>query len=108
MRVYTVGAQRSYDKALAEAEKTGVPVTKIGKSDTPEPEYPEGYPGGWVWATSRGALKMAVEMTEQQGFLFAVYEVELAGSWEESVYMGPDGEFHLIADATVTRRVDPV
>lgn len=103
MKAWTIGATRSYDKALEVAEREGTPVKKIGKSDEPEmPEYPNGYPGGWVWNNLDLAKVAAYEASVQAGYDFSVYEIEADGdTWEVVAYKGDDGEHHLLKDALV-------
>lgn len=87
---YTLGHEETYDAALAKG-----PVRKTGRVRGHFDEYPDGYPGGWVFPS----LKSARSAGEKHGF--AVYL--LGGAFTASRRY--DGELHLNRDAKVVRKV---
>ena len=89
---YTLGHRASYDAALAKG-----PVQKTGRIPPGHfDDYPEGYPGGWVFPSINGAR----DAGEKYGY--AVYL--LGGSFTAS--RRDDGELHLNTHAKVVRRVE--
>lgn len=105
---YTIGNERNYDKTLAESKASGRPMRKVGKSDQGvDPEYPGGYPGGWVFKTIDRAAAACADAPLLLGSaaVFAVYEIELPGTWDECTYEH-DGARHLLVNAVIVRKVD--
>lgn len=100
MKAYTIGAEKSYDEALADKEN---PVHKIGR----RPDFDPPYEGGWVWRTVEEALEFLVTHEESFGFTAAVYALDLPSTWDESVcpYPDTDGAHHLRLDVRILRKV---
>ena len=92
--IYTIGAKKSYDQALAEH-----PV-KLGKQELCE-EFPEGYPGGIVFP-SRELAQAFIDngcmdrLLPRPGVTWEVYG--LLTTWEEGTYVCPSGEHALLHD----------
>jgi hypothetical protein len=98
MQAFTIGSTKSYDRALAEAAKTGKPVMKLGKGSDPDDP---GYEGGWVFQLEAEAV---LEYIGQDRADYSVYELDLPGSWEDCTYKGIDGLHHLTVDARIVGR----
>lgn len=95
MIAYTIGAESSYDQAIAEAPFSK-PTKKLGKREaTPEAEE---YWGGIVFQTGQEAHSYILAPPEPP-FHVAVYRIRMVGEWEEATYLGEDGVYHLIQDA---------
>jgi hypothetical protein len=97
MIAYTVGNETNYDRSLAEQAARGQLMHKCGK----DPE--DSYPGGWVWKAFEEARAKAAEFAYVP---FAVYEITLAGTWDECTYAFEDGTRRLISNAVVVRKVE--
>lgn len=95
-KAYTIGNEANYDRAIAAQASIGDVVRKMGKGDGGRDP---GYPGGSVWRTSEDARRWTTHGP------YAVYEVELPGSWDECVYEHSSGT-SLLVDAVITRKVE--
>lgn len=121
-QAFTIGRITTYDELLAD----GQPHWKLGQidretgarrrvDDAGNKIVDEGgvpYLGGWVW---RRAASAKAFMHSNSWFKtwkveeFAVYEMELTGTWQTDVTSAADasdGVHRLIHDARLIRRVD--
>jgi hypothetical protein len=101
---YTIGNESNYDKTLAESKASGRPMRKTGKGDQGRDAD---YPGGWVFDDLDRAVAATLDapMLLGSSAVFAVYELELPGTWDECTYTY-DGARHLLVDAEVRRKVE--
>jgi hypothetical protein len=101
---FTIGNEANYDKTLAESKASGRPMRKTGKSDQGRDAD---YPGGWVFDDIGRAIEATLDAPLLLGSaaVFAVYELELPGTWDECTYVH-DGARHLLVDAVVIGKVD--
>jgi hypothetical protein len=104
MTIYTIGNEANYDKTLAESKASGRPMRKTGKGDQGRDAE---YPGGWVFDDLDRAVAATLDapMLLGSSAVFAVYELELPGTWDECTYVH-DGARHLLVDAEVRRKVE--
>jgi hypothetical protein len=101
---YTIGHEANYDKLLAESKASGRPLRKTGKGDQGrDPDYP----GGWVFETIESAHAAALDapMLLGSSAVFAMYAIELPGTWDECTYVF-NGARHLLVDALIRCKVD--
>lgn len=103
MIAYTIGSERSYDVALADAALMFEWVTKLGRG------YHAGwkggreeYPGGIIFLAPEEASAAAAAHSESTGYAFAVYEVELE-SWDD-VYEHSEYGFCLRTTRPIARK----
>jgi hypothetical protein len=102
---YTIGNEANYDKMLAESKATGRPMRKAGKGDHGRDAD---YLGGWVFQAIDRAAEAAGDapsVLRNPHAIFAVYEVELPGTWDECTYMHA-GIYRLLVDAVVRSKVE--
>jgi hypothetical protein len=100
---YTIGHEANYDKLLAESKASGRPLRKTGKGDQGrDPDYP----GGWVFETIESAHAAALDapMLLGSSAVFAMYAIELPGTWDECTYVF-NGARHLLVDAVIHCKV---
>jgi hypothetical protein len=109
MKAYTLGHTTSYDASLASNEgciKLG--TRPAGHVDIPD--YPDGYSGGWLWASADRAEAFRLGYLHEFGrqpASFSVYELEIS-SWEECASPEPDpsdGVHRLLVDSPVVGKV---
>lgn len=101
MLAYTIGAEKSYDEALADTES---PPVKIGMRPFWEPPYE----GGCLWRTPQEAQAYIEAQGDTLGFKAAVYELVLPTGWnvDASSTVVSDGPYHLLLhDARIVRKV---
>lgn len=102
---YTIGHEANYDRVLADFKVSGEVMRKIGKGDRGNDP---GYPGGWAFDTSARAEAACADAPIRLGSraVFAVYVLELPGTWDECTYeLG--GERHLLVDAVIIGKHAP-
>lgn len=101
---YTVGLASSYDRDLTSGENN----IKLGRSAD--------YPGGWVWKTPEEAQEFLSTAAFAKAFPlrrpseFAVYQLELAGTYASDVSALPhhvDGVHRLLVTARIVARHSP-
>ena len=96
---YTIGAEKSYDRALTEDS----PVSKLGVRPDDDPPYG----GGWVWRTAEDARAFIASQKVPLWFTPAVYELRLPTGWDVDVSkdVEEDGVHRLLNDAIIVRKM---
>lgn len=91
--IFTIGHQENYLKAIA---RHGA-IYKVGRRE-PCDEFPNGYAGGYAFASIEDAQKRIGEAYEGRGM--AVFG--LLADWERDTVPSPDGWWHnLVIDALI-------
>lgn len=93
--IYTIGHKVNYLNAI---EKHGT-IQKLGKKPPgDDPDYPNGYPGGYAFRTLEDARRGLVE--EDKHGTWAIFGID--ADWEQDTEPSNDGWYHhLIRDADI-------
>ena len=93
--IYTIGHKTNY---LAAIQREGV-IQKVGKRLPGEdPNYPDGYPGGYAFRTLEDAARGLLE--EDKSGKWGIFGMD--ADWERDTELADDGWWHhLLKDADI-------